>query len=84
MEKVVVILNYNLDVNMINKINKPQEVISCLTYIYIYIERERETDRQTDQNCNSMQNKLLLNYEEKPPRGDVESSVILVTFHDMI
>ena len=44
----------------------PQEVISCL--IYIYIERERQTDRQTDQNCNSMQNKLLLNYEEKPPK----------------
>ena len=46
----------------------PQEVISCLIYIYIYRERERERDRQTDQNCNSMQNKLLLNYEEKPPK----------------
>ena len=46
----------------------PQEVISCLTYIYIYIERDRQTDRQTDQNCNSMQNKLLLNYEEKSPK----------------
>ena len=45
----------------------PQEVISCLIYIYIYRERERERDRQTDQNCNSMQNKLL-NYEEKPPK----------------
>ena len=44
----------------------PQEVISRLIYIYIY--RERETNRQTDQNCNSMQNKLLLNYEEKPPK----------------